>query len=339
MAPTIQDVARAAGVGVGTVSRVLNNSPKVDPATRERVLRAIAELDYVPSPIARRLSTGRTGAIGVVAPYFTAPAAVERLRGIEAALSETTYDLVAFNIETPERRRAVLSSLARRGRIDGLIIITLSPTAEEVGWLERSGIPTVLVDGYHRRLSRVVVDDVRGGRLATEHLIALGHRRIAYIGNEPRWPFRFSSSRLRYWGYLQALRAAGITPRADYVRIGPHERELARRHAHELFALPERPTGIVCATDTKAAAVLGAAREAGLAVPDQLSVVGYDDIEIAGYLGLTTVRQNLFESGRRGAQILLAALEGAEMPPRREVVPVEVVVRNTTASPPAEEGN
>lgn len=333
MPPTIQDVARAAGVGVGTVSRVLNNSPKVDPATRERVLRAIAELDYVPSPIARRLSTGRTGAIGVVAPYVTAPAAVERLRGIQAALSHTSYDLIAFNIETPERRRAVLSSLARGDRVDGLIVVTLSPTDEEVSWMERSSLPVVLVDGYHRRLHRVVVDDVKGGRLATEHLIALGHRRTAYIGNEPHWPFRFSSSRLRFWGYAQALRAAGLAPRPEYIRTGPHEQELARRHAHELFALPEPPTAIVCATDTKAAAVLGAAREAGLAVPEDLSVVGYDDIEVAGYLGLTTIRQSLFESGRRGVEILLALLGGSERPPLRDVVPVELVRRHTTAPP------
>lgn len=334
MPSTIRDVARLAGVGSGTVSRVLNESRKVDSATRARVLEAIAALDYVPSPIARRLSTGRTGAIGVVAPYFTAPAAVERLRGIEAAVSRTSYDLIAFNIETPERRRAVLSSLARGDRVDGLIIITLSPTAEEVAWIERSSLPTVLIDGHHRRLDRVVVDDVAGGRLATEHVLSLGHRRVAFVGNEPRWPFRFSSSRLRHWGHVQALRTVGLTPRAEYLKIGPHERELARHQAHELFALPQPPTAVVCATDTKAAGVLGAAREAGLAVPEQLSVVGYDDIEIAGYLGLTTVGQSLFESGRLGAEILLAALDGSEAPPAREVVPVQLVVRNTTAPPP-----
>lgn len=332
-APTIRDVARLAAVGVGTVSRVLNDSPRVDPATRERVIAAITDLDYVPSAVARRLSTGRNGAIGVVVPFLTRPSVVERLHGVEAALSETLYDLVVFNIETPERREKVIRLLARRDRVDGLIILSLAPHRGELAQIHRSGIPTVLVDAHHRAFSRVVVDDVAGGRLASSYLIELGHRRVGFLGDDPQSRFKFSPSRLRRVGVARALRAAGLELRPEYVRTGGF-RETARRIAAELLELELPPTAIVCGSDVEALGVLEAAREAGVAVPGRISVIGYDDIEIAGDLGLTTVRQPLFESGRRGVELLLAAMDGAEVPPVRELLPLELVVRATTGPPP-----
>lgn len=334
-APTIRDVARLAHVGVGTVSRVLNNSPRVDPATRERVFGAIAKLDYVPSAIARGLSTGRTGAIGVIVPFLTRPSVVERLRGIESALANTSYDLVVFNIETPERRETVIRHLARRDRVDGLIIVSLSPHRDELAQIERTGIPTILVDGHHRSLSRVVVDDVAGGRLAAKYLLDLGHRRIGFIGDDPQTRFKFSPSRLRRIGVAAALRSAGFELRPEYVHTGGLPRETARLAAAELLALTPPPTAIFCGSDIEALGVLEAARLANIPVPDRLSVIGYDDIDIAGDLGLTTVRQPLFESGRRGVDLLLAAMEGAEGRPVRDVLPLELMVRATTGPAPA----
>ncbi len=332
--PTIRDVARLADVGVGTVSRVLNDSPRVDPETRRRVLRAIADLDYVPSAIARGLSTGRTGAIGVIVPFLTRPSVVERLLGIESALAHTPYDLVVFNIETPERRETVIRHLARRDRVDGLIIVSLSPHAGELAQIERTGIPTILVDGHHRSLSRVVVDDVAGGRLAATYLLGLGHRRIGFLGDDPLTRFKFSPSRLRRIGVASALRSAGLALRPEYVHTGGMPRETARRAGAEMLTLSPPPTAIVCGSDIEALGVLEAARLAGIPVPDRLSVIGYDDIDIAADLGLTTVRQPLFESGRRGVALLLAAMDGAEGRPVREVLPVELMVRATAGPPP-----
>ena len=162
-------MARLAGVGTGTVGRVINNSPKVDPRTRAKVLQVIAELDFHPSALARRLSTGKTRGVGVVVPFLTRPSVVERLRGIEGVLSTSNYDLIVFNIETSERRDDVLQDLMWGDRIDGLILVGVTPNDTEVARAERSGLPTVLIDAYHPRLARVVGNDVgaAGWRSAT----------------------------------------------------------------------------------------------------------------------------------------------------------------------------
>jgi DNA-binding LacI/PurR family transcriptional regulator len=336
MASTIRDVARLAGVGSGTVSRVINNSPKVDPGTRAKVLQAIAELDFHPSAMARRLSIGKTSSVGVVVPFMTRPSVIERLRGIEGALSTTGYDLVVFNVETLERRNDVLAGLLRGDRVDGLILVGLSPTDAEVATLRNSGLATVLVDAYHPGLSRVVVNDVAGGRLATRHLLDLGHRRIAFLGGLPRVAFSFSASRLRQRGVRSALRAEGLDLPARYTILGDHGRARARELVRAALRADRPPTAIACASDTLALGALEAARDVGLEVPTQLSVIGYDDLEIAGYLGLTTIRQPLFESGVQGVRMLVARMATPPARPTREVLEVELVRRSTTGPPPEE---
>ncbi len=220
MGVTIADVARLAGVGRGTVSRVLNDRANVDPQTRARVMAAIQELDFVPSHTARRLSLGRTQTVAVILPFLTRPSAVERLRGIEFALVQAGYDLIVFNVETVQRRDSVFQDLPRAERVDGLIIVSLSPHEIELERIRRSGLPTVLVDAHHRSLPRVVADDVGGGRIATEHLIALGHRRIGFIGDIPRVPLAFTSSRLR----LAGVRRATTDRRSVAARLDDRDR-------------------------------------------------------------------------------------------------------------------
>ena len=173
MPPTIYDVARQAEVGIGTVSRVLNKSPRVSEATRQKVLAAIEELNYRPSPIAQRLSLRKTFTIGVITPFFTRPAFVGRLRGVEAALTESEYDLVLYNVETTDKRDVCFRQLPTSQRFDGLLLIALPPTDEDVTHFHRAGIPVVLIDAYHPDLSHVVIDDVKGGYMATKHLVEL----------------------------------------------------------------------------------------------------------------------------------------------------------------------
>lgn len=335
MASTIRDVARLAGVGSGTVSRVINNSPKVDPSTRARVLEAIAELDFHPSALARRLSSGKTQSVGVVVPFMTRPSVMERLRGIEVALSTTGYDLVVFNVETLERRASVLTDLLRGYRVDGLIVVGLSPNDLEVAAIERLNLPTVLIDAFHPRVSRIVVNDVQGGRVAGDHLIELGHRRIAFLGDLAPVAFSYPASRLRHRGVRSALWRAGLGLRDDYTMLGDHGRVRARELVQHLLQTSEPPTGIICASDTQALGALEAARNLGLDVPGELSIVGYDDLEIAGYLGLTTIRQPLFESGVRGVRTLVQRMADGAGPPVREVLAVELVRRSTTGPPPS----
>jgi len=334
MSATIRDVAQQAGVGLGTVSRVINGSQSVSEATRQRVLDVIKHLNYVPNPTARRLSLGRTLTIGVIVPFFTRPAEVERLRGIEHTLLDSGYDLILYNVETPEQRDLYFRDIPRRERVDGVLIVSLTPRDGDVKPFKKANVPIVLVDAHHAslaRLNQVITDDIAGGRAATQHLIELGHRRIAYLSDCLDEPFNFTSSRDRLAGYQQALQAAGIPFRPDYHVQGEHGRVEARRLAAQLLARPDRPTAIFAASDTQAMGVLEAARDTGLRVPDDLSVIGYDDIEIAEYLGLTTMSQKLYQSGQRGVELLLTTLRDPEAAPVAEVLPAELTVRGTTS--------
>jgi len=194
---TIAEVAQHAGVGVGTVSRVLNGSPAVSERTRRRVLDSIAALDYRPNPVARALSTGRTMSVGVVAPFFTQPSVVERLRGASRALTAAGYQVVLFDVELPQHAREPLAARAQRGRMDGVLCVSLSPTDAEAARLEAARIPVVLIDREHPRLPSVTIDDAEGGRMAARHLVELGHRRIGFIGDLEENPFVFASSARR----------------------------------------------------------------------------------------------------------------------------------------------
>lgn len=331
--PTIADVAARAGVGVATVSRVFNGHTNVAAPTRARVLAAIRELNYRPSSVARNLSLRRTFVIGVVVPFFTNPSAVERLRGIVSGLEASPYDLALFDVESPDRQRRAFDTFGRGDRADGLIVVSLVPPDLELLRLAAAQIPCVLVDAPHPDLPTVLSDDVAGGELATRYLLELGHRRIAFIGDNPPDRFRFHSSRDRTKGYVDALERAGVSPRPDYVREGTQSRHVARSIAQELLRLPEPPTAIFAASDTQALGVLEAAQALRVRIPDELSVVGFDDVEAASYMGLTTVRQPLFESGRRGAELLLQALAGKPLAVRSETLPLELVVRRTTGPP------
>jgi DNA-binding LacI/PurR family transcriptional regulator len=332
MSITISDVAREAGVGIGTVSRVINQSPRVSEATRQKVLEAMEALDYMPNPSARRLSLGKTLTLAVIVPFFTRPSFVERLRGIEAAIAETEYDLIIYNVETVDKRDDYFQRISRPERIDGLIIISLSPSDEDVDRFLSSGVPTVLIDARHPRLSYVVVDDVKGGWLATRHLLDQGHDRIAFVGDAYPNPFNFTSSHHRHTGYEKALAEERIVVRTDYYVTGGHGRDIARDLTHQLLDLEEPPTAIVASSDIQAMGVLEAARERDISIPGSLSVVGYDDIEIAEYLDLTTIQQPLFESGWRATDLLFQLIQG-DSPETLCKLPIKLVERGTTAPP------
>jgi DNA-binding LacI/PurR family transcriptional regulator len=335
-AVTIRDVARQAGVSPGTVSRAINNSPLVSKETRDRILQVVQELNYTPNLAARRLSIGKTLTIAVIVPFFTRPSVSERLNGVVSALSDTQYDLLIQNIETPEQRDAGLQDILRKDRVDGALIVSLPIPDMYTAQLVDANVPIVLIDTFHSALttlSRVTVNDVAGGQTATEYLIQLGHERIGFIGDIVDTPFHFISSRDRYFGYCRALQAADIPLRAEYYAEGEHGRPQAREMARKMLSLPDRPTAILAASDTQAVGVLEAARELSLRVPEDLSVIGYDDIEVADMMHLSTMRQLLFESGRRGAELLLRILDDPEIDPVQQVLPTELVIRNTTAPP------
>jgi DNA-binding LacI/PurR family transcriptional regulator len=329
-APTIRDVARHARVGVATVSRVLNDSPRVSEEARQRVRRVIAQLGYRRSSTARNLARGRTQTIGVVAPFFTTPSVLERLRGMVEGLNRhVEYDLMLFDVETVQQRADAFRRFARRDRVDGLLIVSLCPSETEATGLVSEGIPVVLVDAAHPDFPHMVIDDALGGKMATEHLLTRGHRRIAFIGDTTS-PLGFTSSEQRRLGMRRALREAGVDPRPGLELRAPHGREPARELGIALLSRPDPPTAIFAASDVQAMGALEAASAMDARVPEDIAVIGFDDIEAAAAVGLTTIRQPLRESGLRAVDLLLQALDGYEERLSLKLEPLRVLPRRTT---------
>jgi DNA-binding LacI/PurR family transcriptional regulator len=332
---TIADVAAASGVGVGTVSRVINGASNVREATRRSVQKVIEQLGYRPSHLAVSLSRGTPRTVAIVVPHLTRPSAVMRLAGALAVLDEQGYDTVVCNVDTPQQRDHHLAALTSRHRADGVIVVSLRLSRDQLGIFRKAAVPLVTVDVMAAGVPQTVTDDVAGGRLATGHLLALGHRRIGFVGDTKRRTsaadLGFATSQHRLSGYRQALAAAGIGYDPALVRRGPHGPANAEALATELLRRPDRPSAIFAASDTQAMGVLAAADRCGIPVPDQLSVIGFDDIESAMLLGLSTVRQPLEDSGAEGARRLCALLRGEQVTPLRQQLAVEVVSRSSTA--------
>jgi LacI family transcriptional regulator len=332
--PTIKDVAQKAGVGVGTVSRVLNNSPKVTPETRKLVLDIIAELGFKPNTVARQLSRKtHVHNIGVITqPFISYRAFAERLRGVQLALSEaeTEYELVLYTVGSLAHYDERLTTIVQTGVVDGLIIIDLNLYEEQQSRLQKAKLPVVGINHLKNQSWPCIgTDNVEGGYLAGRYLLDCGHTRIAYVGDELIDTFEFSSSAERYDGFNQALTERGVTLPEAYVQLGPHDYDVAHQLALNLFRLPEPPSAIFAMSDMQAFGCLAAAREMGLRVPDDVSIIGYDDLEFSQHVGLTSVRQHLELSGRVGIEYLLCLLQGDEIPPP-SLPPLQVIERQTT---------
>jgi LacI family transcriptional regulator len=332
--PTIYDVARTAGVGVGTVSRVLNNSTRVSPETQEKVLSAIRVLGFRRSKVARQLSTGiQHRNIGAIMPFITHPSFVERLRGMQLALNhqDNDFNLVLYNVSEPERYHEQLLAMVEQATVDGLLIATLNVSDDQRDLLTQAGIPFVtLSDACGEALNCISPDNRHGGYVAAQHLLELEHRRVAYVGDEFPDVYGFPTGELRYEGYRSALNDYGVPYRSEYVCLGVHGEETAHKLTQHLLALPEPPTAIFAMSDIQAVGCILAIREAGLRVPEDISVIGFDDVQLSRYIGLTTVRQHLEQSGYLGMQLLLNMLTAPDNVVARPLPPLELVVRGST---------
>jgi DNA-binding LacI/PurR family transcriptional regulator len=279
------------------------------------------------------LSLGRTWTVDVIASYLTRPQASERLRGAEAVIGDTPFDLVIHNVESPERRERYLRELPSPNRTDGVLLVSLPPTSDNLRRLAGGPVPLVVIDAHGPGIEGIPVvygDDVAGGALAARYLLALGHRAIGFVADSFENPYGFTSSRDRFTGFTEVLRAAGVEVEAA---LGAHGSRSARDLALRLLTGRRPPTAIFAASDTQALGVLSAARDVGLSVPGDLTVVGYDDIAIAEPIGLTTIRQHLTESGRIGAELLLAEIEQRSAVPPVVSLEPDLVVRATSAPP------
>ena len=332
---TIADVAADAGVGVGTVSRVLNGSEQVRAATLRVVQDSIDRLGYRPSHAAAALVRGTPRTVAVIVAHLTRPSTVVRVASALAALEEQGYDTIICNVDTPLERDRHLEALLPTHRADGVLAICLPFSREQLDQFSRAGVALVTVDAANPGVPQTVIDDAQGGRLATEHLIGLGHRRIGFVGDMPsgRPPagLGFTSSAHRLRGYKQALAAAGIEAEAGLIRRGPHDAGAAAEHAARLLKSADPPTAIFAASDTQAIGVLAAADRLGVPVPGQLSVIGFDDIDSAAFLQLSTIRQPLDLSGAEGAKRLCSLLRGERVHPLRQELPIELIARASSA--------
>lgn len=329
----IADVARAAGVSKSTASRALTGAGYVSEATRARVKDAAAALGYVATTSAVSLVTGRTQTIGVVMPSLDRWFFAQVLEGIQDAVLEHRYDLVLYGAppESAARREMFDHFLARK-RFDGLIAVGIEPSAHELERLIAFGKPVVSVGGYDAGTIAVSIDDEAAARIATEHLVGLGHRDIAFLGGDPDGRRTSFGDGRRLDGYLAAMRDAGL--------------EASVRHVHSEATMPggygaaaellgdrrTRPTGIVGVCDEVAVGAIIAARRLGIRVPERLSVIGIDDHAYAEMFSLTTLQQRPHQQGRAAVQLLMWQLRDPEAPTHRVYESSPLVVRNSTAA-------
>ena len=326
---TIYDVAEKAGVSISTVSRVLNAPEQVNQVTRSRVLAAIDALNFMPKTEAMDRARKRTGRIGVLAPFFTFPSFVQRFRGVAQRLAGTPYELVIYNVDSVARRDHYLATLPVLRRLDGLILMALQFDDAAAQRFITYRLETVLVECGHPSFSCISIDDQNGGRIAAAYFIERGQRLCAFVGDSQVPEYALHLSKQRLAGYRQALEEAGLALPEAYLGLAPHGMEQARQQTHRLLSLPEPPTAIFAASDTQALGVLKAARERGLSVPEELMVIGFDDIDIADYVGLTTVSQQLDESGRVAVDLLLARMEDSSRSVQSVTFPLMLVRRET----------
>jgi LacI family transcriptional regulator len=330
VAITIYDVAQRAGVSITTVSHTLNHPGKVRPATRDKVLRAIDALGFVPQSEASARARKGVGRIGVVAPITAYTSFEVRLRGVIEAIRDTTYELVLYDQQSLAQRADYLSSLPLLNRLDGLVVMSLPFDDRVADRLMTRHLPSVLVEFSRPGFSSITIDDHHGGRLAAEHLLALGHERIAYVGEAKVSSRVEGQATRRVEGIRAALGDSGIEMPAAYLSFGQYGTASARQQTIELLRGRRPPTAIVAHSDIQAVGVLQAAQVRGLSVPEDLAVVGFDNLDIAEYLGLTTVAQPLFDSGRIAVELLFAQLAEPTSPRRDVTLPLELIRRQTT---------
>ncbi len=329
---TIRDVAERAGVSVTTVSHVINDTRFVSEELRGRVLRAIEELNYQPSGVARSLRRKRTHTIGMIIPDNTNPFFAEVARGIEDASFELGYNVILCNSDGDLEKEMDYLGLLIEKRVDGLVFVSAGSNQATIEMLSTQEVPVVIVDRDISELAMdsVLTDNRRGGYQATHYLLTLGHRRIACITG----PSQLTPSAERVTGYRNALEEAGVAVDDLLILAGDFQSQSGHEAMRSLLTLSSPPTAVFVCNDLMAIGALCAAHEAGLRVPQQLSIVGFDDIALASFTTprLTTVAQPKYEMGLLAAEMLAERIKHKDLSPRRRFLDVELIIRDSCAA-------
>ena len=337
--PGIVDVAALAGVAPSTVSRSLSHQGKVSPRTRERVLDAARKLAYVPSPYAAGLASGRTRTVAVVVPFITRWFFSSVVSGVTQTLGHAGYDVLLYHLGSAAERDRFFQRMPLARRVDGVLSLSMPLTDDHTLALRALDIPIVSVGSHMSGLPSVRIDEVAVAEQAVNHLLHLGHTQIAFLGGIPDDPdFGFISSTDRLTGYRRALSAAGVQPDSSLEFFGPYGINGGAAAMTRLMSRPGRPTAVFAEYDELAIGALWSLRRAGLAVPDDISVVGIDDHEVAEVLDLTTIGQDAQGQGSLGADLLLQSLGSKDDletvdPPADIVKPTELLIRGSSAPP------
>lgn len=333
----IEEVARLAGVSTATVSRALSGRGPVSAASKSKVDAAAAELGYVVSSNASSLASGRTRNVGVVIPFLNRWFFSSVLEGAQHALLRRGYDLTLYNLSGEGAGRAsVFEQFLLRKRVDAVIAVSLELTEHEVARLHELGKPLVGVGGPIPGVRTLTIDDTAVARLATQHLIGLGHRRIAHIGGDLSFDLDFHLPTNRRLAYEAALRDAGIEVDERLFAAADFTIQGAYHAAKQLLGSPfDRPTAIFAASDEMGIGAILAARDLGLVVPRDVSVIGIDDHDLSEFFGLSTVAQFPRVQGEKAVDILMEELEPATdaATPNNVPLPYSLQVRSSTARP------
>lgn len=327
------DVAHRAGVSTATVSRALRGLPGVGDRTRERILQIADELSYVVSPEASRLSGGSTGRVAVVVPKIQMWFYATMLSNIESVLRQAELDVLVYQVDGEEQRIRFFNRLPARRKVDAVVLTALPVPHQEIERLDLMGVDVVVAGGRIRDYPHVRVDDHAVAVEAVDHLLGLGHRRIAMIRTSDTQDAAWSSDAERTRGYRDALVADGIEPDPELLVTLPYGSRAGAEGMAALLALPEPPTAVFAYSDEIALGALRCLQQAGVPVPDQMSVIGVDGHPTAELFDLTTVDQAVADQGRRTGEMVLELLRGRPPEQSEVVVPTRLVVRGSTAAP------
>jgi LacI family transcriptional regulator len=330
---TIFDVARQAGVSYGTVSRVINDSPHVKAETRERILATMHELGYVVNKQARSLAGGSTQMIGLLVPDLGTAYIGEIIRGIDAELSLTNLDLIVYTTHRMSTKESNYIANLVKGMVDGLLLVLPRNPRDNIANLTQQNVPFVLIDhqGTGENCPSVGATNWQGAYHGTEYLIGLGHKRIGFITGS----MDLGCSVDRLEGYQAALRTHHLPVCHELINEGTFYQQDGYEGASVFLDLPQPPTAIFASNDVMAFGVMDAVRNRGLSVPDDISIIGFDDIPQAAltHPALTTISQPLEKMGRVATQVLLDMLSAPEKKTKRIELPTELIVRDSCASP------
>lgn len=314
MGVTIYDVAKKAGVGIGTVSRALNNSPQILPETKARILRIAKELHYKPHALAQSLARRKTGTIAVIVPFFMTYFFVEMLKGIQHELTKSNYDLILYSIDNRTKISQFLKRTLEERRVDGVLLCSLPIDTKYAKKFITAGLPIVLVDSLNPLLDSITIENEAGAYQATRQLIQAGHQKIGMINGK----LSSQPASLRLEGFRRALQDYNIPFTDKYLILCEESeesdgftREAGYNAMIQLLEMGEdRPSGIFVASDIQAIGAIQALKQENKLVPNDLSIVSFDDIEIAEFFGLTTMRQPIYEMGCMAVKRLMARIEG-----------------------------